>query len=202
MKADLELVQELKDGDDSAFSELVKRHQKALLRMCLRILRDQDLAEDVVQDSFIKAYRKIHSFEGRSAFKSWLFQIAVNTARNKLRGMKREVVDIDKVSLSVGATAEKGLIQDVVKEALLQQVERLPDKQRTALMLRIYEDMSFKEIAQVMDCPYDTAKANYRHGLLKVKEAFKDDASMKGLFKLYSDATTISLSGNRNEVET
>ena len=82
-KDDLDLITEVKAGNRGAFSELVRRHQKALLRLCMRFVKDVNYAQDIVQESFIKAYEKLDSFEGRSSFKSWLFQIGVNTAKNK-----------------------------------------------------------------------------------------------------------------------
>ncbi len=178
-KTDMELVEETRQGDRRSFSELVKRHQKNLLRLSLRFVKSVDLAEDIVQDSFIKAYEKLHSFEGRASFKSWLFQIAVNTARNRLRETKRDTTDIDKVQVAVLAVAESNLVHSAVAAMIQQEVEQLPFKQKTALVLRIYEDLSFKEIAEIMECPYDTAKANYRHALLKLKEIFESKNDFK-----------------------
>src|SRR5579862_2370400 len=86
MKADIDLVREIKAGNRAAFSELVTRHQKAIYRLALRFTRDHGTAEDIVQDTFVKAYQKLESFEERSSFKSWLFRIAINTSKNKLRG--------------------------------------------------------------------------------------------------------------------
>jgi len=179
IKTDLELVEEVKSGQRRAFSELVKRHQKGLLRMSLRFVKDLSTAEDVVQESFIKAYEKLHSFEGRSSFKSWLFQIAVNGARNRLRDTRRNMVDIENVQLAVGAQAESRLVGNSIAEILQEEVERLPDRQRTALLLRVYEDLSFKEIAEIMECPYDTAKANYRHALMKLRERFEEQQDLR-----------------------
>lgn len=179
MKADLELVDEVKAGEGKAFTELVKRHQTALLRVCSRMTRDNELAEDIVQESFVKAYRKIGLFEGRSSFKSWLFQIAINTARNKLRSQRFELVNIDDVNMATNESVEASLIHLDVKAILRTEVEKLPEKQRRALELRIYEDLSFNEIAQIMECPYDTAKANYRHGVLKIKSALENNEMLR-----------------------
>ncbi len=178
-KTDLELVEEVKDGNRRAFSELVKRHQRSLLRMSLRFVKDIDIAEDVVQESFIKAFEKIHTFEGRSSFKSWLFQIAVNSARNKFRDVRYDTTDIENVHLAVPAIAESTMVHHAVSALLQTEVDQLPYKQKTALVLRVYEDMSFKEIADIMQCPYDTAKANYRHALLKLKEVFESKKELK-----------------------
>lgn len=176
---DLELVEKVKSGDRRAFSELVKRHQRSVLRLSLRFVKDMDTAEDVTQDAFIKAYEKLNSFEGRASFKSWLFQIAVNTARNKLREWKRDTVDIDDVQLAVDAEAERTLVHTAVADILHKEVEKLPFKQKTALVLRVYEDLSFNEIAEIMECPYDTAKANYRHALLKLRQTFEQQSELQ-----------------------
>lgn len=179
LKTDLELVEEVKAGNRRSFSELVKRHQKGLLRMSLRFVKDLDTAEDVVQESFIKAYEKLHSFEGRASFKSWLFQIAVNSARNRIRDSRKNMIDIENVQLAVGAEAESGMVHNAIAGMLQEEVDKLPDRQRTALVLRVYEDLSFKEIAEIMECPYDTAKANYRHALMRLRERFEEQQDLK-----------------------
>lgn len=176
---DNELIQEIKDGNRRAFSEIVKRHQKSLLRMSMRFVRDLDTAEDIVQETFIKAFEKLNSFEGRSSFKSWLFQISVNTAKNKLRERKRVTTDIDSVQIAVGAIAETSLVHSALSQEIQEEIDKLPTKQRTALILRVYEDLSFKEIADIMECPYDTAKANYRHALIKLKDSFEQKPELK-----------------------
>lgn len=176
---DLELVEKVKSGDRRSFSELVKRHQRSLLRLSLRFVKDMDVAEDVTQEAFIKAYEKLNSFEGRASFKSWLFQIGVNTARNKLREFKRDTVDVEDVHLAVAAEAEHTLVHTAVADILQKEVDKLPMKQRTALVLRVYEDLSFNEIAEIMECPYDTAKANYRHALMKLRTTFEQQEELK-----------------------
>ena len=176
---DLELVEKVRGGERKAFSELVKRHQRGLLRMSLRFVKDIDNAEDVVQESFIKAFQKLNSFEGRSSFKSWLYQITVNTARNKLRENKHVTTDLEDVQLGVNAVAESSLVQVAVAKMLQAEVDKLPFKQKTALVLRVYEDLSFNEIADIMECPYDTAKANYRHAVMKLKQVFQGQTDLQ-----------------------
>lgn len=178
-KTDQQLVEDVRGGDRSSYSELVKRHQKGLLRLSLRFMKDLDLSQDVVQEAFIKGFEKLNLFEGRSSFKSWLFQIAVNVARNKLRENKYHFMDIDDVEIGVASIAETQLIHNAVGNALQKEVDRLPFKQKTALVLRVYEDLSFAEIADIMECPYDTAKANYRHAILKLKEVFQTKVELK-----------------------
>lgn len=163
------LVESAKSGDSKAFSSLVLLHQQSLLRLCMRFTSSHDLAEDIVQDTFVKAYKKLSTFEGRSSFKSWLFQIAINTAKNKLRATK-DTVNIDTVQISIGGLTTEGIEKQGISELIKGFVDELPEKQKIALTLRIYDDLSFKEIAAIMECPYDTAKANYRHGLMSIKK--------------------------------
>ena len=179
IKTDQQLVEEVRSGKRASFSELVKRHQRGMLRLSMRFMKDLDVAQDVVQDAFIKSYEKLNMFEGRASFKSWLYQITVNTARNKLRENRYDFSDIDDVQLSVSPIAERKLIHLAVKDIIQLEVDRLPFKQKTALVLRVYEDLSFAEIAEIMQCPYDTAKANYRHALLKLKEIFETQSELK-----------------------
>jgi RNA polymerase sigma-70 factor (ECF subfamily) len=193
MKSDIELISEVKSGDRKAFSELVQRHQRSLLRLTLRYTRDLSLAEDVVQESFIKAFQKIHLFEGRSSFKSWLFQIALNTAKNRFRERTMDLVNIEDTHLGIDPGAETGMVQMDMKRRIREEVDKLPEKQRIALTLRVFEDLSFKEIAQIMECPYDTAKANYRHALLKLRERLEAGEAreavegFEGFFSLADD---------------
>jgi RNA polymerase sigma-70 factor (ECF subfamily) len=135
----------------------------------MRYVHDFYIAEDVVQESFMKAFEKLSTFQFRSAFKSWIYRIVINTSKNILRS-KKPLVDIEKVPLKEDCECEDTLID---KQLLLQAkriIKSLPDKQKDAVSKRVFEDKSFKEVAKDMDCPYDTAKANYRHGLLKLQE--------------------------------
>ena len=192
MTTDLVLVEEIKRGNIEAFSELVLRHQKMLLRMAMRMTRDLEMAEDIVQESFIKAYKNIEKFEGRSSFKSWLYQIALNTAKNKMRSFKYGEVNLEHFQLASPEQMVNQLLQEDLQQALQEEIAKLPSKQRMALNLRIFEDLSFKEIAEIMDCPYDTAKANYRHALLKLRERFEDCENLKS-FKDYNTFLTVDL---------
>ena len=175
MKADLDLVREVKAGNKAAFADLVRRHQKSLYRLALRFTRDHGTAEDIVQESFVKAYQKLDSFEERSSFKSWLFRIAINTSKNRLRAtVGAAEVDIQDVVLSVAPEVEANIQYRQIQSFISTEVQKLPERQRIALTLRVFEDLSFQEIAEMMACPYDTAKANYRHAIIKLKKALMD----------------------------
>lgn len=173
--SDIDLVARAKRGDRAAFTELVRRHQRGLLRLVLRMTRELPLAEDIVQETFIKAYEKMDLFEGRSSFKSWLYQVGLNTAKNRFRSRSHEEFTTDIPQGGVASEIENDLQRGDIAKRLRGEIDRLPERQRVAITLRVFEDLSFKEIAQIMNCPYDTAKANYRHALLKLREAFESE---------------------------
>ncbi|MCB0386472.1 MAG: sigma-70 family RNA polymerase sigma factor, partial [Bdellovibrionales bacterium] len=154
----------------------------------------------IVQEAFIKAYQNIGRFEGRASFRSWIYQITVNTAKNKLRARKNDCVDIDNINLAIPSKAEWGLMEEDVKEVIQNEIDQLPDRQRTALSLRIYEDMSFKEIAQIMNCPYDTAKANYRHALIKLRHRMEENNMLRS-WNEQDRSTAVAYRGRIAEVE-
>ena len=180
MKTDLQLIQDVKSGTKKSFEVLMLRHEKFLMKVVVRMTRDLDAAEDVVQDAFIKAYKRLHIFEGRSSFRSWLYQIAVNTARNRFRKHSRETTTSEFHEIAVESQSENQMMALDVRAILQREIEKLPDRQKTALTMRIFDDLSFKEIAALMHCPYDTAKANYRHALLKLKERLEGNVMLKG----------------------
>lgn len=193
MKADLRLIEEVKQGNQASFAILVERHQRTMMKAALRITRDLTAAEDVVQETFIKAYQKLNSFEGRSSFKSWLYQITLNTARNKIRSYRKENLSIEGLVLSTEGHMEAHLHRASVFEMLKSEIDGLPEKQKQAISLRVFDDLSFKEISEIMDCPYDTAKANYRHALLKLKSKLEIHPE----FKLMKDKGAYNINESR-----
>lgn len=200
MKTDLELIQDVKSGKKKSFEELVLRHERFLIKVVVRMTRDLDAAEDVVQDSFIKAYKRLHLFEGRASFRSWLYQIALNTARNRFRKTSRETVGTEHLDMAVEGEVEQHMFALDVKGLLQKEIDKLPDRQRMALCLRIFEDLSFKEIAELMHCPYDTAKANYRHALLKLKERLEGNTMLK-TWSEHQSFSLLDLGVNQMEVD-
>lgn len=197
-RSDIELVASVKAGDRRSFSELVRRHQRTLLRVTMRFTREQSLAEDIVQESFLKAFQKIELFEGRSSFKSWICQIALNTAKNRFRDRSFDQLNIEDLQVGVDPGAETEMLKTDVKKKIRAEIDKLPSRQRVALSLRIFEDLSFKEIAQIMECPYDTAKANYRHALLRLRERLQ---AIEGMETLREDLVPLQAAGIMTEIE-
>ena len=170
--SDLEVIEKVLAGEWRSFELLVQRYRSPLFRLGLKLLGNGAQVEDIVQDTFLKAYKNLSRFEHRSSFKSWLYQIFMNTLRNSLRG--RTLLPIEDLELSHEQDIEKQYLQNELAQRLKNSIRELPPKQQMAVSLRVYEDLSFDEIAQIMACPYDTAKANYRHGLMKLKTLLKE----------------------------
>ncbi len=168
---DTDLVLEVQKGNRSAYTGLVKRYEKQLFRLLVKFVRDEELARDIMQEAFLKTYMSLAKFEFRCSFKNWLYKIALNTARNKIRA-QREMENIEDVVILEICLIEKNMVHDELLQELRQFVETLPEKQKRTLELRVFQDLSFKEVSVLMDCPYDTAKANYRHAMLKLREHF------------------------------
>jgi len=162
---DRELVERARAGEREAFDLLVARYQRRLLRLVLRLLRDQAEAEDVVQETFLKAYRALPRFRGDAAFYTWLYRIALNGARNAIlrrrqRGASHGVApsQLPAAAPEIG-TPESMLLSKQVMLAIDAAMEALPLELRTAIALREIEGLSYEEIGQIMECPLGTVRS-------------------------------------------
>jgi len=165
------LVERAQSGDKKAFGLLVEKYHRKLGRLLSRMIRDQTEVEDVVQESFIKAYRALHNFRGDSAFYTWLYRIGVNTAKNHLvsLGRKPQVlqgVEIEDVENFEGGsemrsmeTPETEMATKQIAQTVNEAVKGLPEDLRTAITLRELEGMSYEEIADIMQCPIGTVRS-------------------------------------------
>ena len=167
---DQALVERVQRGEKQAFDVLVLKYQNKIIQLVNRYVHDSDEARDVAQEAFIKAYRAIGRFRGDSAFYTWLYRIAINTAKNYLvaNGRRPPRSDIDAqdaeqyegaTGLKEYATPERLLLKDEIQEAIATAIDELPDDLRTAITLRELEGLSYEEIAQTMDCPIGTVRS-------------------------------------------
>ncbi len=167
---DRELVQRVQKGDKSAFDVLVRKYQFKIIKLISRYVHDPSEALDVAQEAFLKAYRALPGFRGESAFYTWLYRIAINTAKNYLvaQGRRPPGSDIDAQEaeqyegqsfLKEYETPERLLLRDEIEATVFKAIEDLPEDLRTAITLRELEGMSYEEIAQTMGCPIGTVRS-------------------------------------------
>lgn len=170
-EVDHELVLRAQRGDKRAFGLLVDKYQRKLARLLSRMIRDQSEIEDVVQESFIKAYRALPNFRGDSAFYTWLYRIGINTAKNYLVSLGRrptvstdiEIEDAENFEdgdeLRTLETPESSMMTKQIAKTVNDTVESLPEELRTAITLREIEGLSYEEIASIMGCPIGTVRS-------------------------------------------
>lgn len=172
-EADQVLVRRVQDGDQAAFNLLVLKYQRKVLRLVSRIVRDPSEVEDVVQEAFVKAYRALPKFRGESAFYTWLYRIAVNTAKNHLVSLGKQPIPMTDLTpdaddtesfqarsvVTDNQTPESLLLSRQIAETVNQSIESLPAELRTAITLREIEGLSYEEIAEAMNCPIGTVRS-------------------------------------------
>jgi RNA polymerase sigma-70 factor (ECF subfamily) len=167
---DKELVKRVQKGDKGAFDLLVLKYEHKIVNLVMRYVRDPETALDISQEAFIKAYRALPRFRGDSAFYTWLYRIAVNTAKNHLAAQRRRPMDIEldlqdpdqyglHAKLKETDTPEAVALSDELQDVLERAIQALPDDLRTAIVLRELDGMSYEEIAQTMDCPVGTVRS-------------------------------------------
>ena len=167
---DEDLVLRVQQGDKSAFDLLVIKYQHRIIQLVNRYVKDPSEAQDVAQEAFIKAYRALGNFRGDSAFYTWLYRIAINTAKNYLVSRSRRSsdyqVDIQDAEALENApqlqgmeTPERLLLNQEIIDTIKTAIDKLPEEMRIAIMLREFEGMSYEEIAEAMDCPVGTVRS-------------------------------------------
>jgi RNA polymerase sigma-70 factor (ECF subfamily) len=167
---DQQLVQRVQQGDKSAFDLLVLKYQHRVLKLVSRFISDATEAQDVAQEAFLKAYRALPSFRGDSAFYTWLYRIAINTAKNALVSSRRRPVDFDldlqdpeqydrQAKLKEIDTPEGVVLTEEIRKVVERAIQQLPEDLRTAIVLREIEGLSYEEIAEAMDCPVGTVRS-------------------------------------------
>ena len=168
--SDSKLVKRVQKGDKGAFDLLVLKYQHKIVNLVMRYVRDPELALDITQEAFIKAYRALPRFRGDSAFYTWMYRIAVNTAKNHLAAQRRRPMDVEldmqdpeqydlHAKLKETDTPEGVTLSNELKETVERAIAALPEDLRTAIVLRELEGMSYEEIAQTMECPVGTVRS-------------------------------------------
>jgi RNA polymerase sigma-70 factor (ECF subfamily) len=167
---DAQLVRRVQKGDKGAFDLLVLKYQHKIVNLVMRYVRDPDQALDISQEAFLKAYRALPRFRGDSAFYTWMYRIAVNTAKNYLAAQRRRPMNVEldlqdpeqydlHAKLKETDTPEGVTLSDELQETVERAIAALPEDLRTAIVLRELEGMSYEEIAQTMECPVGTVRS-------------------------------------------
>ncbi len=185
---DKQLVERVQNGDKKAFDLLVLKYQQRIINLVSRFVYNPSDAQDIAQEAFIKAYRALPNFRGESAFYTWMYRIAVNTAKNHLAVKSRRPLesaqDIDDVEQIGGdhtlrheETPEHILLRDEIQETILRSIEALPEDLKVAITLREVEGLSYEDIAVAMDCPIGTVRSR----IFRAREAI--DTKLKPLIE-------------------
>jgi RNA polymerase sigma-70 factor, ECF subfamily len=180
-EVDQALVERVQNGDKRAFDLLVRKYQHKIISVTTRYVSDWSEAQDVAQEAFIRAYRAIGAFRGDSAFYTWIYKIAINTAKNYLvsKGRRPPIGDIaieDAVQLEGAsqlrdrATPERELLRQEIERTVFSTVEELPEELRTAITLREVDGLSYDEIAESMNCPIGTVRSR----IFRAREAIDE----------------------------
>jgi RNA polymerase sigma-70 factor (ECF subfamily) len=188
-ESDLALVRRVQRGDKGAFDALVLKYQHKVVKLVMRYVRSNAEAEDIAQEAFIKAYRALPQFRGDSAFYTWLYRIAINTAKNVVAARDRSPIDyaLDlqnpeesyemQARLKDTATPEALALTEEIRGIVNSAMEALPEDLRTAIMLRELEGLSYEEIAASMDCPVGTVRSR----IFRAREAI--DRRLREVFE-------------------
>lgn len=178
-RSDIELVQEVRNGRRQAFTELMRKYQERVYWVARRIVGSHDDADDIVQETFVKAYLALGEFRGDSSFFTWIYRIAVNLSLNALR--KRQVLNYlhesELLSRILPSSDDPGkdLENSETESALQRAVATLPEKQKAVFVMRYFDEMTYEEIGRVLKTSVGGLKANYFHALRKVREYMRHE---------------------------
>jgi RNA polymerase sigma-70 factor (ECF subfamily) len=175
------LVERVQKGDKRAFDLLIQKYQHRIVSLVSRYVSDPTEAQDVAQEAFIKAYRAVKRFRGESAFYTWLYRIAINTAKNWIVAKNRrppgsdiDAVDAEQYAISErlrdNSTPENELLREEIERTVFATIAKLPDDLRTAIILREMDGMSYEEIALTMECPIGTVRSR----IFRAREAIDE----------------------------
>lgn len=166
------LVAAARAGDTEAFDVLVTRHRRAVYQVCYRFVHHHDDAADLTQDTFVRAWKALGAFRGQARFSTWLYRIAVNVSLNRVgaKTPRAEVVDFDLMADGRAAAPGAALVAEEQRTAVRRAVQALPPRQRTALILRTYHELSHQEVADIVGTSVGAVKANVFHALANLRK--------------------------------
>ena len=191
MENDINIINLVKKGDSRAFDILVVKYQDRLIYSVYKFCKDLELSQDITQEAFVKAFRNIDKFRGESSFYTWIYRIAINTAKNyfsnKSRGAEtynEDILDTALSDMSLNSDNRETLLAaEEMKDAVNQAFQNLPDEIRSTLSLREYDGLSYEEIAKVQNCPIGTVRSR----IFKGRELINETFSKLGLSKSWSN---------------
>jgi RNA polymerase sigma-70 factor (ECF subfamily) len=173
---DRELAERFRDGDRAAFDLLVRRHQKGLWRLIRRYVKSDADAADVTQLAFVRAFRGLAAFRGTATVRSWLYRIAINCSLSWIRDHRREQpAEIHEDALTADNPAPALLAAGDDRARLRAAIAQLPPKQKLVLELRIFDDLAFREVADLADCSENTAKVNFHYAVKRLRDILGAD---------------------------
>ena len=171
------LIRKVLEGNAEAFASLVERYSRPIFALVVRIVGQREEAEELTQDIFVKAYTKLSSFGGRSAFSTWLYRIATNETLNRLRRIRREnAISLDAVGEYLAGKVDEDPYFDgnALQRELHKAIQKLPEKQRLVFNMRYFDEMKYEDIAEITGTSVGALKASYHHAYTKIKEALED----------------------------
>jgi RNA polymerase sigma-70 factor (ECF subfamily) len=178
------LVERFRHGDEGAFNQLVERHKREAYFIALRLTDCHEDARDLAQDAFIRCYQSMENFRGECSFRTWLYRIVLNLSLNYLKSprVSRRVElpegEIDTIPGSDnGIDPMDSMIRDQRVDLLKTAIRQLPAKQKQTLMLKVYGELKYEEISEIMRCPVGTAKANFYHAVKRLRELMSTSGS-------------------------
>jgi len=173
---DLELAERFRAGERAAFDAIVRRHQKGMWRLVRRYVKRDADAADVTQLAFVRAFRGLATFRGTASVRSWLYRIAINCALSWLRDHRREQPsELAEDALTDDNPAPAQLSAGDDRAWLRKAIEQLPPKQKLVLELRVFDDLSFKEVAELAECSENTAKVNFHYAVKRLRDILGAD---------------------------
>lgn len=204
---DEELVLHSAQGDTECFDQLVLRWERPIYALAYRVLGRQEDARDVCQDTFLRAFRGLRAFKGQAKFSSWIYRIALNLCRDAMRRDRRTPLvavpeGVDPTSLAAQQPSPAPSVEDLVEQAEIGRyveaaMRRLPDDQRTAILLKEYHGLTFQEVADVMGCPLSTAKTRLYQGLTVLRRELGVEGRRPSEMAAFSPS-----SGSKRELRT